>query len=170
NTPIDMTIKNVFPIAICIVMFLFSCKKEEATSGKIIVGIDTIYAYGFDFSKGKCDTTRDVSKNTNDGKIVTSHPGTMNVAIPDDGGYIWFSNKDIHEEHMCQIKCYGEADMDTIHTINTNWDSFIDPLTNGHVYGAKCRDGYVLYKVKQVICPNLKIIVLEYTFNTKNSF
>ena len=134
--------------------------------------IDTVEHFGFDFSAGKKDTTSNWELNMNDGDVIGWHSGRGdNPSYPSYSSYIWYRNSELDEvNYESQIKNYGDVDINSITSISTQWDTLIDPLQPGFVFGAKCRDGYVLFEVVEVVDTVMWRARLKYKFSATNSF
>ncbi|HON52861.1 MAG TPA: hypothetical protein P5243_10420 [Bacteroidales bacterium] len=143
---------------------------EPETSQKGFI-IDTVGHFGYDFSAAKMDTSY-WETNMNDGGVIGWHSGRgTHPQYPSSSHYVWFRNSEIDTVHYeCQIKNYGTTDITKIHSINTNWDTIINPLIPGHVFGARCKDGYVLFEVVEVTDTLMWEAVLKFKFSPTNNF
>jgi hypothetical protein len=82
---------------------------------------------------------------------------------------LWWRNDQIDTVNwQNQIKNYGQLDVTSISSISTQWDTIIDPLFVGNVFGAACHDGYVLFEVIEVM--DMWEAVVKYKFSSTNSF
>ncbi|MFW5850698.1 MAG: hypothetical protein ACOCWB_00580 [Bacteroidota bacterium] len=133
--------------------------------------IDTIGHFGYDFSAGKSDT---VDMDNNDGGVINWHPISYDsgvITYPQWDTVLWWRNDQVDTVNWeNQIKNYGQVDVTSISSISTQWDTIIDPLFVGNVFGAACNDGYVLFEVVEVMNSDMWEAVVKYKFSTTNSF
>lgn len=164
--------KLLFFAAVCSTVWFTSCKEEvnpvDSSNG---FTIDTVGHFGYDFSAAKMDTS-DWETNMNDGGMIGWHSGRGdNPNYPSYSSYVWFRNSEVDEvTYESQIKNYGDVDITSIRSINTNWDTIINPLIPGHVFGARCKDGYVLFEVVEVLDTLMWEAVLKFKYSATNNF
>lgn len=174
-------------IAVCIGFMYLSCDKEESSPRSDFsdttknnqndtlqdtVGTDVFrygvidHEYGFRFSWGEADTVH----YENDGDIISWHSGWGASPYPQWEYTLWYRNDGIDTINWrSQIRNFGETDILSISSIPMPWDSVIDPLQIGYVFGARCLDGYVLFEVLALDTIDWKADV-RYIFNEINSF
>ena len=165
--------KKVLFVLVCIAgIFAVSCKEKQDLNDDSGFKTDTVGHFGFDFSAGKMDTTSNWDLNMNDGGVIGWHSGVgENPSYPSYSNYIWYRNSELDlENYRSQIKNYGSVNINSIHSISTDWDTIIDPLNPGYVFGAKCKDGYVIFEVVEVVDTLMWRALLKYKFSADNQF
>ncbi|MCF7805547.1 MAG: hypothetical protein K9N46_14065 [Candidatus Marinimicrobia bacterium] len=104
----------------------------------------TLTHEGFDFSEGKADTA---NYQNSDGETIVWAPD--GESHPDYSSGIWWRTYQSDENNgRNQTKDYGIIDLSEVSEAPTVWDvPPHTPLRANHVFVAKCRDGYVKFKV-----------------------
>ncbi|MEX0680512.1 MAG: hypothetical protein WD097_03950 [Balneolales bacterium] len=103
---------------------------------------------GFDFSAEKADTT---NWENNDGEIILWMPGgNEHPQYPNFEEHVWFRTN--HNVEVNETKDMGDVDLASIKSVPDQWDQNPDipPLLPGNVIVARCKDGYVKFKVLSV--------------------
>ena len=168
---------SFFLLSIFVSSLFVSCKKDEPTKENPIIitdttpqiqySIDTIGHEGFDFSEGMYDS---INYMNNDGEVLNWHSGWGATTYAQWAENLWFRNSQIDTVNWnSQIKNYGETSIDSISSISEDWDSIVDPLLPGYVFGAKCFDGYLLFEVLEIDTLNWRA-TFKYRFNATNEF
>ncbi|MGE3062824.1 MAG: hypothetical protein AB7T10_04240 [bacterium] len=152
--------KKIFISMIFLASLFFSCYfMGEADEG-------TIYYYGFDFSIGNLNSN--FSKN-DIVAIVDYNPSIENSARGMNV-YLLLDTLSLRQD----IKDYGEESFNFIDRIEPNmqFDSICAPITVGHLYVMRCRDGFVKFRVMSISGPNLykKEIGVIYEFTDDSVF
>ncbi len=171
----------LFFLSIAFIAFA-SCEKtdsentpEDKTPTDVTSNYKTasIEHFGFDFSAGIKDT---VNQSNNDGETINWHPdqgssSVTNPSYPSWGEYIWWRNTQLDTiNYLNRTKNYGAVDIKTITNIPSSWDSVCMPLIIGQTVVAKCRDGYVKFKVLENDTTKLFGIKVKYLFTTGTTF
>lgn len=129
----------------------------------------TVSHEGFDFSS---DGVPD-DWNNSDGETVSWHPGSgSNSQYPNNDAYIWWRNTHLDANGNNMTKDMGKKDLEDITDVPTSWDGPDDimPLIKDHVIVAKCKDGYVKFKVKSADSQGLWEAEVDYVFTKGTSF
>lgn len=123
---------------------------------------------GFDFSAGEPDP----NFTNNDGDVIVWQPGDSqpNSTEYPNGEYVWWRN-DLTNGGMNATVDMGAVELSSVTTPPTAWETppNITPLLVGHVYVAKCHDGYVKFRVTAVDTQNWTANV-EYVYTSGSSF
>lgn len=136
-----------------------ACNKDN--KGETVV----VSHEGFDFSEGVIPDSYDNS----DGETVSWMPnGGTN---PDyDGDYVWWRNTNVDADNATIDM--GEVELKDVESGNQSWEENpnITPLLEGHVYVAKCNDGYVKFMVNSVSTTDMWECEVEYIFSESADF
>ncbi len=107
----------------------------------------TISHNGFDFSEAKEET----SPQLWDGSITKWQPGNgEHSTYKNNDVYLWWTNSGINNGVNATKYIGAGNDLSTITSVtDENWDSnpTILPLLKDNLYVAKCRDGYIKFRV-----------------------
>jgi hypothetical protein len=129
--------------------FIVGCSSEEETTEIELSSykIATITHFGFDFSEDKNED----SPQLWDGSVNKWQPGNgEHSTYKNNDKHLWWSNSGINNG-VNATKYFGSGtDLSTITSVPANsWDSnpSILPLLENILYIAKCRDGYVKFRV-----------------------
>lgn len=162
--------KNKFLLYLLTILFIagfMACEKDD--SGNYITA--TIGHNGFDFSKGQSDT---VNYDNNDGGTILWQPGGAdNPEYPDTLDYIWWRNSNVDDDRVNKTKDMGKVDLSSISSAPAEWDQSpnIPPLLPGHVVVAKCKDGYVIFKVVATnTSDQVWGVKVEYSYSKTSTF
>lgn len=144
-----------------------SCKKDsddnpEESSYKTVT-VD--HFLGFDFSENKAQDS--------DGAVVGWQPGGEIHPNYSNGDYLWWITRSITTDVTNKTKDMGTIALSSITEAPTSWDISpnITPLLVGHVYVAKCIDGYVKFEVISVSSSKENWPVeIKYSFSSTSTF
>lgn len=146
-----------------------SCSKDEDKDENIYV-VATINHEGFDFSAGGIPA---IWENA-DGETVSWQPnGGNNPNYPNNENWIWWRNSHLDPlEFKNLTKDMGEVALASVTTVPSGWDESPDilPLIPNHVIVAKCKDGYVKFRVISADPNGLWPAQVEYYFSTSTTF
>ena len=164
-----MTPRVVLCLAVAAIGFLPGCDGVVDTgTGYTSV---TLTHQGFDFSAGAIPSDWDAS----DGH-TTNWPG-LPAINPDKayGPYVWFTPF-ANTETESFTKDMGAVALESVTTVPATWDAgaaqVLEPLSVGHVYVVKCRDGYAKFLVNAVH-PEQEFVWsvdVEYAFTSTATF
>lgn len=135
---------SIYIFAIFSFLFLLniSCSKDDEEEGT-----PAILTYeGFDFSEGIINP----NPNLNDGVTISWQPNDGSIEEYTNGLYVWWRNSNIDTiSYLNKTKDMGMVSLSSVNEIPDNWNVSpnIIPLLADHTYLAKCRDGYVKFKV-----------------------
>lgn len=136
-----------------------ACNKDDKGETAVITH------EGFDFSEGIIPSNYDNS----DGETVSWMPnGGTNPNY--DGNYVWWRNTNVDADNATIDM--GKVELKDVENGNVSWEENpnITPLLVGHVYVAKCKDGYVKFIVNSVSTSGLWECEVEYVFSEDAEF
>lgn len=124
------------------VLVLVGCSEDSTGLDEEAITA-TLTHNGFDFSEGKSDT---VSYANNDGDVIVWQPGYSGTS-PDNT--LWWRNDQTTTDGSNATADMGAVDLASVTQVPGQWEEVPDiaPLVVGHVYVAKCHDGYVKFEV-----------------------
>ena len=157
--------KKIAVLLISIILFnASSCNKDDATSPEDGIQKLTITHWGVDFSEGKVGSRdSEVAYDKSDGESISwcaygsSNSGTTGI---------WY------RPYVEKLKRLSTTDLSSTSLADTtNWSSDVcsTPLQSGQVWIAKCRDGYVAFRVTKQPDVNLEFwpVEVEYKYFKK---
>ena len=161
-------LKRVSVILIIATIFIFGCNKsEDSDTDEFSYNEATVDHFtGYDFSKGLAQDS--------DGAVIGWQPGgETHPNYNNDGDYLWWITRSITGDSTNKTKDMGTVALSSITEAPTSWEISpnITPLIVGHVYVAKCIDGYVKFEVISVnpSGPNWPVEV-KYYFSSTSMF
>lgn len=159
--------KNALPLLFLLLFVAALCEDDSPTEPATSANELTISHWGVDWSSGKV-ASEDVALNYDivDGETIGWCPNG------NGGGWesgIWYRSA------VDRIMKLGNGNLSSYSALDTtNWDFDVcdTPLKNGDVWAAKCRDGFVIFKVKEE--PDIKSdtwkVKVEYKFSDSIKF
>lgn len=133
--------KQIISLIAVAIVLLFSCK-EESTEPTIDIKKLTVTHWGVDWSEGKVGSqTLNLDYNVIDGETISWCAYGTNNSVSNG---IWF------RPYVDKLKKISASDLNSASLSDTtNWSTDVcsTPLQNGDVWLAKCRDGYVVFRV-----------------------
>lgn len=146
------------------IFFLISCKEDSTEPTNEIKKI-TITHWGVDWSEGKVGSQNlNLDYNVVDGETV-SWCAYGSMSTTNNG--VWF------RPYVDKLKKINISDLNSASLADTtNWSTDVcsTPLQNGDLWLAKCRDGYVVFKVLKQ--PSVSVdfwpVEVEYRFFKRN--
>ncbi len=150
-------------------LFLVFAACEEDDNGESY-NTATVDHNGFDFSVGKPDT---VNYQNNDGETIIWQPGGEDHPdYPDDGDYIWWRNSNVDEDRVNKTMNMGKVSLSSVEKAPSSWDQSpaIPPLLKDHVIVARCKDGYVKFKVVETDASGIWAVRIKYLYSESSSF
>ncbi|KUO63427.1 hypothetical protein APF79_06560 [bacterium BRH_c32] len=157
--------KMLFILFITFILFTFStCNKDDITAPETGTKKLTVTHWGVDWSEGKVGSEgNEVAYEKSDGETV-SWCAYGNSSGSAQG--VWF------RPYVDKLKKLSVTDLNSVSLADTtNWltDVCSSPLQNGDVWLAKCRDGYVVFKVTKQPDPNANFwpVEVEYKYFKK---
>lgn len=124
---------------------------------------------GFDFSANNTG-----EYPTYDGETVGWTPsGGQNPQYPANSGYVWWRNNHLDDvTYKDRTKDMGVVSLDSVISVPSSWDvgPDIPPLLVGHVIVAECADGYVKFKVLEIVDADNWDVLVEYVFSPTGNF
>jgi hypothetical protein len=145
-----------------------SCKKDSDDDPDEVsyerVTVD--HFLGFDFSENIAQDS--------DGAVIGWQPGGETHAnYNSDGDYLWWITRSITGDPTNKTNDMGTIALSSITEAPTSWELSpnITPLLVGHVYVAKCIDGYVKFEVLSV-SPSVENwpVEIKYSFSSTSTF
>lgn len=156
--------KRLIIFLLCVgVFFLISCKEDSTEPTNEIRKI-TVTHWGVDWSEGKVGSQNlNLDYNLVDGETISwcayGSSGSTNTGT-------WY------RPYVDKLKKINLSDLNSASLADTsNWSADVcsTPLQNGDVWMAKCRDGYVVFKVTKqpVVSADFWPVDVEYRFFKK---
>ncbi|MFC1771472.1 hypothetical protein ACFLZV_06270 [Candidatus Margulisiibacteriota bacterium] len=153
-------------------LLTIGCTKaeEEALSNYITAVVDH---FGFDFSEGIA------TANNSDGETIDWLPGGgTHPSYSNWVGNLWWRNTSLDQvNYKNQTKDYGQVSLASVTSAPSEWDVTPNPLIPGHIFAAKCADGFVLMEVLAVGTANIPEAAdkiwpakVKYIFTTSSTF
>jgi hypothetical protein len=139
-------LKSISAILIVTAILITSCDKDDdPDSGGFIYNTAKVdHFLGYDFSEGIAQDS--------DGAVIGWQPGSeINPSYNNDDN-LWWITRSITGDATNKTKDMGTVALSSITSAPTSWEVSpnITPLIVGHVYVAKCIDGYVKFEVLSV--------------------
>lgn len=145
-------------------VLLFGCAEEKSKSsypGAVLTSV------GFDFSVGSL-----ISTDYSDGRIVSLAPPPNATPSGMDSGHLWFYPA-LNTSTQNYTRDMGDVSLESVTLVPGDWDGGpgvpLNPLTTGHVYIVRCKDGYAKFLVKAIDSDNAKVGV-EYSYSSTEAF
>jgi hypothetical protein len=138
-------LKAIRTVLVVISIVMLSCNKSDDSDGFSYEKATVDHSNGFDFSEGVAQDS--------DGAVTSWQPGgETHPNYNNDGDYFWWITRSITEETTNKTKDMGTVALSSVTEAPTSWEVSpnITPLIVGHVYVAKCIDGYVKFEVLSV--------------------
>ncbi|MFA7290315.1 MAG: hypothetical protein WC055_15680 [Melioribacteraceae bacterium] len=141
-----------------------SCDKEDVTSPENGINKLTVTHWGVDWSEGKVGADgNEVTYEKSDGETV-GWCAYGNSSGSSQG--VWF------RPYVDKLKRLSATDINSVSLADTaNWSTDVcsSPLQNGQIWLAKCRDGYVVFKVTKQPDTNTQFwpVEVEYKYFKK---
>lgn len=123
--------------------------------------------FGFDFSAGE----EPIQYTDSDGEVIGWQPGGEMHSDYPSGEHLWWRNDQVTEGTPNETRSMGAVDIESVKEAPATWEVSpnITPLLVGHVYVAKCRDGYVKFEVTALDLEEWTATV-KYMFSSSRSF
>ena len=144
-----------------------ACEEDDDTNNYKQAEINH---YGFDFSAGAADMD---NWENNDGETISWQPGAaQHPDYPSNDVYIWWRNSAVSQDGINLTRDMGPVELSSVKEAPAEWDAAPDilPLLEDHVVVAKCRDGYVKFKVLSADTANFWTANVEYYFSETAQF
>jgi hypothetical protein len=159
-------LKAISTILAVFAIFIVGCEKSNDSESDSYVITTVDHFKGFDFSENKAQDS--------DGAVIGWQPGgATHPNYNNDGVYLWWITRSITGETTNKTKDMGTVALSSITEVPTNWEVSpnITPLLVGHVYVAKCIDGYVKFEVLSV-SPSEENwpVEIKYSFSSTSTF
>lgn len=138
-------LKGISTILVVAVLIIVSCDKNDDTDEFAYDEATIDHFQGYDFSEGIAQDS--------DGSVYGWQPGGgIHPNYNNDGDYLWWATHSITQDPTNKTKDMGTIALSSVTEAPTNWEVSpnITPLIKGHVYVAKCIDGYVKFEVLSV--------------------
>ncbi|MBX3009443.1 MAG: hypothetical protein KF816_15590 [Melioribacteraceae bacterium] len=135
--------KKCIGAVLCLILFVASsCNKDDATGPEDGIKKLTVTHWGVDWSEGKVGTQgNEVEWEKSDGETIS---WCAYGSSQSSGNGVWF------RPYVDKLKKLSTSDLSAASLADTtNWltDVCSQPLQNGQIWMAKCRDGYVVFRV-----------------------
>jgi hypothetical protein len=160
-------LKFISTIFAVFAIFIVGCEENDdsESDGYTITTVD--HFNGFDFSENIAQDS--------DGAVIGWQPGGgIHPNYNNDGDYLWWITRSIITgETTNKTKEMGTVALSSITEVPTNWEVSpnITPLLVGHVYVAKCIDGYVKFEVLSVsLSKDNWPVEIKYSFSSTSVF
>lgn len=153
------------------IFFIVGCSNNDNEEELPGYKTATITHNGFDFSEGKMEENPQLW----DGSVNKWQPGNgEHGTYKNNDKYLWWNNSGVNNGISATKYMGSGKDLSTITSVPTNnWDSnpTILPLLEDILYVAKCRDGYVKFRILSTN-PNSNnwVAEIEYYFSTTTTF
>lgn len=140
------------------------CKDDNPTEPTNDQNTLTITHWGVDWSEGKAGAQdNEVSYEKSDGETVSWCAYGNSTGVSEG---VWF------RPYVDKLKKLSVSDLNSVSLADTNnWSTDVcsTPLQNGQIWLAKCRDGYVAFKVTKQPDPNSNFwpVEVEYKYFKK---
>ena len=145
------------------------CKEDDPSQPDTAIVEAIISHFGFDFSAGAPD---ELSFDMNDGETIAWQPGgAPNPGYPAYGAYIWFRTS--NNAMVNETKDMGIVELSSVTEVPGAWDisPLIPPLLVDHVIVARCKDGFVKFKVLSANTSDASWPVrIRFVFSATSSF
>ncbi len=133
----------------------------------------TLHHFGFDFSTGETAATG-ATITTSDGDTIGWSPTYAYISGEASNSGVWFrpSEQDPNSA-VIYVKDMGDVELSGITQVFDNWPAStaaIAALVTGHVYVAKLPDGYVKFKVTEIVGGVTWEVKVEYVYSATASF
>ena len=147
-----------------LVLVLFGCSETATGPGEEVIQV-TLTHNGFDFSEGRADT---VDYSNNDGDVIAWQPGYTGTSPQNT---LWWRNDLTTADGSNATADMGAVALASVTEVPAQWEAVpdISPLLVGHVYVAKCHDGYVKFEVTALDAQRWEATV-RYVFTTGTTF
>ena len=159
-------LKSVSILFVVFSIFIVGCNESDDVENDSFTTTIVDHFKGFDFSENKAQDS--------DGAVIGWQPGgATHPNYTNDGEYLWWITRSITGDTTNKTKDMGVVNLSSITEAPTNWELSpnITPLIVGHVYVAKCIDGYVKFKVLSVnLTADNWPVEIEYSFSSTSIF
>ena len=153
-------------VVLCIVSL--SCNEADPSQPDLALVETVLTHFGFDFSAGISDS---IDFTNNDGETIYWMPGGgTNPSYANNSSHIWFRTD--RSTSVNETKDMGIVDLSSVTEAPAAWDvsPLIPPLLPEHVIVARCRDGYVKFKVLSTDTTGLWSSRVKYFFSATATF
>jgi hypothetical protein len=160
-------LKGISVILVVSAIFSVGCNKSDDSDGFSYEKITVDHFNGFDFSEGVAQDS--------DGAVIGWQPGgETHPNYNNDGDYLWWITRSIITgDSTNKTKDMGNVALSSITEAPASWEVIpnITPLIVGHVYVAKCIDGYVKFEVISVgLSEQNWPVEIKYSFSSTSIF
>jgi hypothetical protein len=157
---------RVVCIALVALLGIASCNPFSSSSDESYKTA-VLEHFGFDFSAGD----EPIQYTNNDGEVIGWQPGGETHPQYPSGNNLWWRNDQVTEGTPNETRSMGTVGIESVKEAPATWEVSpnITPLLVGHVYVAKCRDGYVKFEVTALDLEDWTATV-KYKFSSSASF
>ena len=157
------------PVLLAFTLVLTGCPGDSTGPDEMATTATLTHESGFDFSAGAPDP----AFTNNDGDVITWQPGPSQPTHPSYPNFdnVWWRNDLTTDDGSNATVDMGAVDLSSVTSVPSTFEAApnITPLLVGHVYVAKCHDGYVKFKVTATDTESWTATV-EYVYTTGTTF